>query len=97
MSKPKVSKSVNKLYASRVNKAGLYSEVPIVVFYDEADDRYKDDTGMEVHKNGLDLSGGYVTYASQNEAEIYSFIYGASAVIQMLEDFMKFKNLEEAK
>jgi len=95
MGKGKVSKSVNKLYASAVNLRGLYSKSPIVVFYNDDSDTYKDGAGLlEVKKNGLDFQENFITFASQAEDEVKAFISGVSAILKILSKMIDFRTIE---
>lgn len=78
-------KEGEKLYANAVNLGGLYSSVPIPVYFNEELASYwAEDGDFEVKKIGTLVEDGIVTFASDRPSEAVAWTLGAKAVMKML-------------
>lgn len=85
-----VKKKPKTLWAARVNLSGLVSVCPIRVTYRSELEGWWDKTGeFDVTRPGIEGTSGSITFSSENKKEVQTWIEGACAVMQLLQDFSR--------
>jgi hypothetical protein len=80
------------MYANRVNLSGLLSKKPIKIRQGESygdKEWWHDNKDFIVDKIGLNITDGYIDFASENYDEVLAWTQGANAVMTMIHQWSK--------